>query len=1114
MEDCRPAPQGPAFNAAVKKEHNRRTVYSTRIIIFSLSYIFYALSHFIPAGAETGRKWYIRHLLNTLKTTILLLLGGLLLSAAAYAQPHYFRHYQVENGLSHNTVFSTVQDRQGFLWVGTKDGLNRFDGYRFKTFPVISEGKEVLSTDLVLSLATDRQGTLWVGTQKGLYYFDAARERFHPFLDTVNGINDIYFDRQGQLWFIADNTLNRYHFGTRRLTTFPTDRFFNATSLCEATDGTMWFATVDGYLQQFNAASGTFTAHNVFRHSPPTESKSIQKIACDQRGRLLIGTNNQGIKEFDPRTLDYRDVLIHNPDQTTIYVRDILPVSATETWFATEAGVYIWNPATGAFHNLKKRFLDPYSLSDNAVYTLYRDTEGGIWAGTFFGGLNYYPRPGASFQKYFPDYSENSISGNAVREICAARDGTLWIGTEDAGLNRLDPRTGAITSFKPTGQPGSISYYNIHGLLVVNDDLWIGTFEHGLDIMDRRTGRVKKHYTAGPGAYSLKNNFVVSLLQTRSGTIYIGTGSGLYRYDPARDGFHYLQGVADGSMIPCLFEDHEGTVWIATHNRGIYYMNPRTGASGNLRHQPGNEAGLPSNSFNSIYEDSRRNLWLASDGGGLCRLDPTRQHVSRYNTLNGLPSNFVFKVLEDDSARLWVTTSKGLVQLDPASGKTTVYTKANGLLNDQFNYNSGYKDAEGNLYFGSVQGLIRFHPRAIRRHPVQTPVYITGLQVQNREVERRYDSSVLKESILYTRTITLPYHQSSFSLDFAAPRFTAPETTGYSYRMEGLDKEWTLLPSNRKVYFTNLEPGTYTFKVRAGYNGNWDEPRALTIVITPPFWATYWAYALYTLAALVLAYFGVRSYHRVQQSKKEKEIYQAKMEFFTNIAHEIKTPLTLIKGPVENLGELAGDLPAITAEVQTMERNTDRLIQLVNQILDFRQTETRGFSLDFADVHLATVLEEAFETFRPLAVKRGLDYTLHLPAANVVTAADAEALTKVFNNLLSNAVKYARAEVRVQLLPPGEAGLRVEVSNDGFLIPPELKEKIFEPFYRIKDTRKQKGTGLGLALARSLVELHNGRLYVREGTSDRNIFVVELPFTTLSKNRKAPAPPGAPYSHR
>ncbi|MBC7830266.1 MAG: histidine kinase [Chitinophagaceae bacterium] len=1029
----------------------------------------------------------------------------LLFAVTVNAQQHYFRHYQVENGLSNNTVFCNMQDKNGFMWFGTKDGLNRFDGYRFKTFHISNNDESSLTRDLISSLAIDKEGILWVGSQKGLYRFDARQERLVAFIDTLKDINDIYIDKQNQLWFTSGLTVCRYNFEKKRLRIFSPGRYFNATSICEAKDGSIWFSTNDGYLQQFDDSTETFRKFNVFAQSPPASSNHIEKILADTDGSIFIGTPSQGIKKFNPVSMEYQDVLTSNSDKTAVYVRDILQVSDDELWFATESGIFILDKNTGKFLNLKKKYLDPYSLSDNAIYALHKDSEGGIWAGTYFGGINYFPKQYFAFQKFFPDYTENSISGNAVREICEDGAGNIWIGTEDAGLNKLNPRTKQINHFEPTGEQTSIANSNIHGLLVVQDDLWVGTFEHGLDIIDINTGKVKKHYISGPGANDLKSNFIVSLLQTKSGEIYVGTSNGLFRYVRLNDHFASSENIPTGGFISCLMEDQAGTVWVGSHGRGIFYFNPVTGEKGHYENEPDNKNSLTSNIVNALYEDSDKNLWIATEGGGLCQLINDKKQFKRHTTKTGLPSNFIFKILEDNNKTLWITTSKGLVNMNVTRGTHKVYTKANGLLNDQFNYNSGYKDAAGKLYFGSVQGMITFKPDAFYQSKFVPPVYITEFQLPNKELQIIRDTSILKRSILLTNKITLPYDQSTFSVDFAAVSFTSPEMTEYSYTMEGLDKDWTYLKSNRKVYFTNLKPGTYIFKVKAGSNGSWNKQvKQLIVQVNPPFWATQWAYLVYIIVSSSLLYYLVRTYHRLQEDKKEKAIYQANIEFFTNIAHEIKTPLTLIKGPVENLSEMVNQVPAIREDVVTMERNTNRLVNLINQILDFRQTETKGFSLDFSAVNINEILQEAYLTFEPLAKKRKLLYTLNLPAADIQTMADAEALNKIFNNLFSNATKYAEKKVNIELIAPvkDEERLVIEISNDGYLIPKGMKEKIFEPFFRLKETIKQKGTGIGLALARSLVELHNGDIYLKDQEDGMNVFVVILPYYSDRQKKK------------
>ena len=1017
----------------------------------------------------------------------------------AGAQPYYFRHYQVENGLSNSTVFCSVQDKKGFLWFGTKEGLNRFDGYHFKLFTRTDKKGVSLGSDLIYCLFSDQQGTLWVGGQNGLFRFDEEQEKLVRVIDSLVEINWIQADDAGNLWFLCLNNVYRYELATRRLTHFPESKYFFATSICKSGDGYIWFTASNGSIKKFEPATQQFVSYDIFSHSPSPSSRWLQKITYAGDHRFLIGTTSQGLKAFDESTGQYDDILTYNPDKTTIFVRDILQSSPDEFWLGTESGIFILDMKTHAVTNLRKKFLDPYSLSDNAVYTLCKDKEGGIWVGTFFGGVNYYSRQYSSFRKYFPDNSPASISGSAVREICQDHNNDIWIGTEDAGLNKLNPRTGAITHFMPAGAPTDIAYTNIHGLVADGDELWIGTFEHGLDVMDIRTGKVKRHYLAGPGPNELKSNFTLCLEKTRAGEIIMGTSNGAFAYRAKTNDFIHLPHVPEHNIfISAIMEDHDATVWVGTHGSGVYYYNPVTGQHGHYQGGPSDSSGIDINFINAITEDSQHNIWFATEGAGAYCLAANRNTFRNFTTSNGLPSNFVFKVIEDDNRDIWVSTSKGLASLLQGLTPGMIFTKANGLLNDQFNYSSGFKDPDGRLYFGSVKGMITFSPNDFVRSVFNPSVYITGFQVGNKELTIDQDSSFLKRSILYTEKITLPYDQSSFSIDFAALSFISPERTEYSYKMEGLDREWTHLQTNRKVYFTNLAPGTYTFKIRTAAAGIWNnQQKELVVNILPPFWATGWAYLLYWLLALILLFRIIRGYHRRTQIKKEKEIYEAKFEFFTNIAHEIRTPLTLIKGPVENLHDKLDEFPGIKEDVITMERNTSRLITLVTQILDFRQTEAKGFSLDLNKVNITDIVQEEYLNFKALAGKKNLVYEFGHPDTDVYAMADEEALHKIFSNLLSNAVKYASNKVYVRLGQPGqgEEDFTLEVWSDGYLIPPEMKEKIFEPFYRLKETIRQKGTGIGLALARSLAELHHGRLYLKDSQGGFNIFILSLPKT-------------------
>ncbi|RBL88887.1 ligand-binding sensor domain-containing protein [Chitinophaga flava] len=1024
---------------------------------------------------------------------LLLLFAGLYVSG----QSVNFIHYQVENGLSNNAVICSWQDRQGFMWFGTKDGLNRFDGYTFRVFRHDPQQPGSIGSNYISVIWEDDDGLLYAGTDKGLYVYHPATEQFRMLPLQQGIIIAIDKDLDGNIWIIDDLKLYRYHPRTGGLEA--PSHYPSANSLCRAADGRIWITTPQGQIAQYDHQTDRFISFSLFDHSPVPTSTWITTITATGADTILVGTTSQGVKLFNTRTHTYQDIL------TGTYVRDFLRRSADEYWVATESGIYIYHPSNGKYINLRKKYNDPYSLSDNAVYTLYRDREGGIWAGTYFGGVNYFTESYTAFEKFFPRTGENSLGGNAVREICPDRYGQLWIGTEDGGLNKMDVRSGNITHIQPIPGGGGLSHNNLHGLLVTGDTLWIGTFEHGLDLMNVRTGKFLRHYAAGNGPLDLHSNFIYSIMQTRQGEVLLCTSRGLYRYDRAQNGFAPITAVPENLFYTCVYEDSEGMLWAGTVRNGAYYFHPRTGRTGSYQFNATDTSSLAHNRVDHILEDSQRQLWFTTEAG-LCRLNKTSGHFTRYTTRNGLLSNMTYNLLEDDEHHLWITTSKGLARLTPTTGAIKVYTKANGLLNDQFNYNSAYKDSCGNLYFGSVKGMIRFNPGSVKTGDYLPPVYITGIQVYNKPLLP--GGSILLHAINYTDTITLAYDQSSFSIDFSALCFTSPEMTQYAYKMEGLDQDWIYLETNRKAVFTKLAPGTYHFLVKAATsNGQWSTtPRQLTIRVLPPFWASYPAYALYllTLCGLicgVIVYFHRRSKQRQQrrmelfEHEKEKELYQAKIEFFTHIAHEIRTPLTLIKGPMEKVIGQAAAVPQVQKNLQIMERNTNRLLDLTNQLLDFRSTEINGYRLNFVKAAIPALLQEIHLQFIPAAEQKDIHFHIAVPVQSFFAYVDIEAFNKILSNLVSNALKYAAEAVHIDLLSAADTAetFIIRISNDGIPVPPEMKEKIFEPFFRGKATANQPGTGLGLSIARSLALLHQGTLELQYTDAGHNVFVLTLP---------------------
>jgi len=1026
------------------------------------------------------------------------------------AQPYYFRHYQVENGLSNNTVFCAAQDENGFMWFGTKDGLNRFDGYQFKTYRHDAEQPGSLGNDLVYDLHKDAENRLWIGTNNGVYQYIPQTEQFTRIKGTENlRINDLNSDKEGNLWIISLFKIYLYNSKQKRLYAFGKNALFDTNSVSVMNDGSVWISTMQGTIEEYNPQKKVFKSYFVMSKTNPQESSWATKTLDVGNNKILVGTANQGIKLFDRATGTTKEVLTFNDDKTSIYVRDIIQASNDEFWIATESGVYIYS--SKQVLRLKKQYSNPYSLTDNAIYTVFKDRENGIWAGTYFGGVNYYSSQYSIFTKYFPQRDNNAISGSDVREICKDGDGNLWIGTEDAGLNMLNTKTGLFTNYLPNGKPSSISYYNIHGLLVDGNKLWIGTFEHGLDILNIKTKKVIKHYSAGKGN-KLRTNFIVSFYKTRKGEILVATISGLYLYDRKNDDFELV------ANIPVVFyelmtEDANGNIWAGTFNDGVIRFRLDRNDIKQYKNNPKDSKSLSHNTVNGILQDSKGNIWISTDGGGLNLFNPKADNFEHITSKDGLPSNFLFRIIEDKENKLWIGSTRGLIHYNPIQKSVKIYSRSNGLLTDQFNYNSGFRDDDGRIYFGSVRGLISFKPEDLKNYAINPSVKLTGFQIDNEESKISDQDSVFKKSIFYTDNISLDDSQSSFSIDFAALSYTSPDMTQYAYRMKGLSNKWIHLKTNRKVYFTKLAAGNYVFEVKALINGaaSWSEnnPR-VSITILPPFYESNLAYLIYAVVLTASAYYLIRSYHQKMESrtkrrmelfenKKEREIYQAKIEFFTNIAHEIRTPLTLIKGPMEKVIKQASTVPFIEKNLRIMNRNTDRLLKLTNQLLDFRKTEVNGFSLSFVNANISEILNEINIIFQPMAEEKSLRFSLIMPDEPFYAYVDTEAFYKIISNLTDNAIKYGEKLTEIRLLNDEAKPdfFKIEVMNDGPLIAPELRDKIFEPFFRATEQQIKQGTGIGLSISKSLAELHDGNLFATANNKGQNIFVLKLPIHQL-----------------
>lgn len=1029
--------------------------------------------------------------------------------AQSVEEHYYFKNLSIRNGLSQNTVNAILQDRKGFMWLGTKDGLNRYDGLSFRKFKHDAANPRSIGNSFITSLYEDFNGNIWVGTDAGVYIYYPEKEAFEEFdcqsLEKTRierSVSMIAGDKQGRVW-IAVEAQGMFCYDARQklLRNYPLSEI-SSNIKCFTFDsgGTLWLGFYgDGlYYSKDNLAT-------VHPYGSPEDGKRefeggvITKIVQGNYNCLYIGSVKEGVSELNLTSGQVRNLLAIDESGESIFCRDLLPYSDNELWIGTESGIYIYNLRTAQFIHLRASLYDSYSLSDNAIYALYKDREEGLWIGSYFGGVDYYPRQYTYFAKYYPKNIANSLHGKRVREFCRADDGTLWIGTEDGGLNHFNPKTKEFHFFEP-----SAGFTNIHGLCMDGSHLWVGTFSKGLRVIDTRTGVVLRTYTEGHTPHSLNDNSIFSICRTSAGEIYLGTLFGLLRYNRTQDNFDCIPEL-NGKFVYDIKEDSYGNLWLATYANGAYCYDVSARRWKNYVFDAEDEKSLPYDKVLSVFEDSYRQIWLTTQGGGFCLFHPDTETFTRYGLKDGLPNDVVYQIVEDDDRFLWLTTNNGLVRFDPKTMEMKVFSTANGLPTNLFNYRSGFKDEAGNIYLGSINGFVAFDPRTFAENRQVPAVAITDFLLFNKEVSVGETDSPLKSSITFSDKVVLTADQNSFSFRIAALSYQAPRMNKLMYKLEGFDEGWLTIGESPLVTYSNLGYGDYVFKVKASNSdGVWNEQEtSLHLSILPPFYLSGWAYCFYVLFFMgclvcVIFYFKRRNYrkqHRqmeMLEQEKEREVYHAKIDFFTNVAHEIRTPLTLIKGPLENI-ILKKEVDSETKEdLYIMKQNTERLLNLTNQLLDFRKTETRGFRLNFTECDVVAVLRETYFRFTSLAKQKGLDFILELPQECFMADVNQEALTKIISNLLNNGVKYASTYLRISL-ETDEKVFHIRTFNDGEMIPDTMKEEIFKPFVRLdKEDEVTTGTGIGLALSRSLAELHQGSLMMEKG-EEVNCFCLTLP---------------------
>jgi ligand-binding sensor domain-containing protein/signal transduction histidine kinase len=1055
------------------------------------------------------------------------------LSVISYSQkPNIkFGHLDINQGLSQNNVMCIMQDMRGFMWFGTRDGLNKYDGYKFTIYRNDPRDNHSISSNFITALAEDSKGNIWVSTRGGgLNRYNREKDQFDHFKHdgskgnslSSNLLDGMYKDHNDNLWLCTEDagidfydqekkTFRNFRHSEKNSNTVSSN---SVRCIFEDSDRNIWIGTYDGIVDVYNPTNQTFSHYD--GKSTGTAIKGVKAIIEDSKKRIWIGTVGQGLYRFDKPNNSFKLYASNYRDDENIsgnVIAAIIEDDEKKLWVGTENnGLDIFDPETETFYHHVHDQIDEKSISQNSIYSIYKDNLGTMWVGTFAGGINIY---GNQYFSHFNHTSyKNSLSHNNVLCLAESSNGKLWIGTDGGGANLFDPVTKNFTHF--LHQEGNKNSICGNYVLSVCEDskgnVWFGTWANGISVYNPKS-KSFKHFKNNPDdPSSLSNDNAWVIFEDHDRNVWIGTyGGGLNRFIEKNNSFKSF-GDATTSLLTrqiyALEEDEKGNLWIGTDGAGVQIFNKNSGHFETLKHQS-NSNSLSDDRINYIYKDENHNFWICTMSG-LSFYDTKTNKFKVYSINDGLPNNVIFGALKNENGDVWISTNRGLSRLDVKTNKFTNFTPADGLQSYEFKGHAVCKSKWGAFYFGGINGFNEFYPLHVRETASEAPLVFTDFQIFNKNIaiaKDDKDPSPLKKAISETSEITLPDRNSVISFEFASLNFTGGEKKQYSYKLEGFDKDWNYIGTRHTATYTNLDPGTYFFKVRSLNNlREWSSNEAtIKLIITPPFWKTWWFRILAILGVVLLAFAFYR--FRINNVKAQKAKLQLlveeqtaqlvqknrELEQFAYVAsHDLQEPLRTTSSFVDLLQkDYQGKLDAKADKYLTfITQATDRMKVLIHDLLEYSRI---GRKKELTPVDCNTLVKEIIAdldvTIKENNAKVNFD---NLPVINGYPTE----MKQLFQNLISNAIKFHKPDQQPEISISGtrQNGTWQFVCKDnGIGIAKEHWERIFVIFQRLHTRNQYEGSGIGLANCKKIVELHGGNIWVESLPGEGSAFHFTIP---------------------